>query len=96
MATFRRIDCLDACERADAVVLRPCAEGRRAGGRPVRPGQVDGPGAAADTTARVADGGPGPADPPGVLDLCAFQPPRRVRAGLHDEQHPPGTAEPAR
>ncbi|GAA3084980.1 hypothetical protein GCM10020000_84340 [Streptomyces olivoverticillatus] len=38
-----------------------------------------------DITAWVRDGGPGLAKPPGILDLYAFQPSRRVRAELHDE-----------
>ncbi|MFF6825415.1 (2Fe-2S) ferredoxin domain-containing protein [Streptomyces longwoodensis] len=84
VATVRRTDCLDACERANAIVIQPSAEGRKAGGRPVWLGQVNDPGAVADITAWVREGGPGLADPPGVLDLYAFQPSRRVRAELHD------------
>jgi hypothetical protein len=38
-----------------------------------------------DITAWVRGGGPGLAKPPGILDLYAFQPSRRVRAELHDE-----------
>ncbi|MFD4130161.1 (2Fe-2S) ferredoxin domain-containing protein [Streptomyces globisporus] len=85
IATIRRTDCLDACERANVIVIQPSAEGRKAGGRPVWLGQVNDPGAAADITAWVRAGGPGMAEPPGVLDLYAFQPSRRVRAELHDE-----------
>ncbi|WP_043687449.1 hypothetical protein [Streptomyces xylophagus] len=85
VAMIRRTDCLDACERANAIVIQPSAEGRKAGGRPVWLGQVNAPGAAADITTWVTDGGPGLAEPPGVLDLYAFQPSRRVRAELHDE-----------
>ncbi|MFC8494020.1 (2Fe-2S) ferredoxin domain-containing protein [Streptomyces sp. NPDC057235] len=85
IATIRRTDCLDACERAHVIVIQPSAEGRKAGGRPVWLGQVNDPGAAADITAWIRDGGPGVAEPPGVLDLYAFQPSRRVRAELHDE-----------
>ncbi|MGY3684910.1 hypothetical protein [Streptomyces sp. TE33382] len=40
---------------------------------------------AAGVTAWVRAGGPGPAEPPGVLDSYAVQPSRRVRAGRHDE-----------
>ncbi|MGW4373885.1 MULTISPECIES: (2Fe-2S) ferredoxin domain-containing protein [unclassified Streptomyces] len=85
VAAVRRTDCLDACERANVIVIQPSAEGRVAGGRPVWLGQVNDPGAAADITAWVRDGGPGLAAPPGILDLYAFQPSRRVRAELHDE-----------
>lgn len=85
IATIRRTDCLDACERANVIVIQPSAEGRRAGGRPVWLGQVNDPDVAADITTWVTEGGPGLAEPPGVLDLYAFQPSRRVRAELDDE-----------
>lgn len=75
----RQADCLDACERANAIVVQPSAEGRLAGGRPVRLGQVNDPAAAADITAWVNSGGSGLADPPGILDLYTFIPSRRVR-----------------
>ncbi|MER5730258.1 (2Fe-2S) ferredoxin domain-containing protein [Streptomyces sp. NPDC002138] len=84
IAAVRRTDCLDVCERANVIVIQPSAEGRKAGGRPIWLGQVNDPGAA-DITAWVRDGGPGLAEPPGALDLYAFQPSRRVRAELHDE-----------
>lgn len=82
VASVRRTDCLDACERANVIVIQPSAEGRKAGGRPVWLGQVNDPGAAADITAWVEEGGPGLAEPPGILDLYAFQPSRRVRHEL--------------
>ncbi|MFD8936287.1 (2Fe-2S) ferredoxin domain-containing protein [Streptomyces sp. NPDC059578] len=85
VATIRRTDCLDACERANVIVIQPSAEGRKAGGRPVWLGQVNDPSAAVDIIAWVTDGGPGLVEPPGVLDLYAFQPSRRVRAEPHDE-----------
>ncbi|MET7457996.1 (2Fe-2S) ferredoxin domain-containing protein [Streptomyces sp. NPDC005574] len=85
VAMVRRTDCLDACERANVVVIQPSAEGRVAGGRPVWLGQVNDPGAAADITTWVGDGGPGLVDPPDVLSLYTFQPSRRVRAELHDD-----------
>lgn len=31
VATVRRTDCLDACERANVIVIQPSAEGRKAG-----------------------------------------------------------------
>ncbi|MEU6554413.1 (2Fe-2S) ferredoxin domain-containing protein [Streptomyces sp. NPDC046915] len=84
-ATVRATDCLDACERANVIVVQPSAEGRRNGGRPVWLGMVNDLEATADITAWVKAGGPGLADPPGILDLYAFHPSRRVQAGLHDE-----------
>ncbi|MEJ8654969.1 (2Fe-2S) ferredoxin domain-containing protein [Streptomyces sp. MS1.AVA.4] len=85
VATVRRTDCLDACERANVIVIQPSADGRKAGGRPVWLGQVNDPGAAADITAWVTEGGPGLAEAPDVLDLYTFQPSRRVRAELDDD-----------
>ncbi|MFI8859435.1 (2Fe-2S) ferredoxin domain-containing protein [Streptomyces prasinus] len=84
-ATVRVTDCLDACERANVIVVQPSAEGRRAGGRPVWLGLVNDPDATTDITTWIKDGGPGITDPPGILDLYAFRPSRRVQAELHDE-----------
>ncbi len=84
VAEVRPVGCLDACERANVIVVQPSAEGRRAGGRPVWLGQVNDPQAAGDITAWVAAGGPGLAEPPGVLDLYAFSPSRRIRQSLDD------------
>ncbi|MFF0164520.1 (2Fe-2S) ferredoxin domain-containing protein [Streptomyces prasinus] len=83
-ATVRVTDCLDACERANVVVVQPSAEGRRAGGRPVWLGLVNDPDATTDITTWVTDGGPGLTDPPGILDLYTFKPSRRLRAELQD------------
>ncbi|MFI2428817.1 (2Fe-2S) ferredoxin domain-containing protein [Streptomyces sp. NPDC018955] len=61
-------DRLDVCDRADAVVVRPSAEGRTTGARPVRPiqparpvrpGPVDDPDATGDVVAGTRAGGPG-------------------------------------
>lgn len=82
VAMVRRADCLDACERANVIVIQPSAEGRKAGGRPVWLGQVNDPGAAADITTWVKNGGPGLAEAPDILDLYTFQPSRRVRHEL--------------
>ncbi|MEY9848865.1 (2Fe-2S) ferredoxin domain-containing protein [Streptacidiphilus sp. MAP5-3] len=79
---LRTVDCLDACEHANVIVVQPSPEGRRAGGRPVWLGLVNDLDATADITAWVEQGGPGLADPPAILDLYAFQPSRRVRAAL--------------
>ncbi|MFJ7147580.1 (2Fe-2S) ferredoxin domain-containing protein [Streptomyces sp. NPDC100445] len=84
VAMVRRTDCLDACERANVIVIQPSAEGRKAGGRPVWLGQVNDSDAAADITTWVENGGPGLAEAPGILDLYAFTPSRRVRQELED------------
>ncbi|MFF8882629.1 (2Fe-2S) ferredoxin domain-containing protein [Streptomyces flaveolus] len=83
-ATVRVTNCLDACERANVIVVQPSAEGRRCGGRPVWLGLVNDPDATADITAWIKDGGPGLTDPPDILDLYTFRPSRRVQAELHD------------
>ncbi|PJE99640.1 hypothetical protein CUT44_03840 [Streptomyces carminius] len=86
-ATVRVTDCLDACEQANVIVVQPSPAGRAAGGRPVWLGLVNDPGPAddiADITAWVERGGPGLADPPGILDLHAFTPSRRIRGRLTD------------
>ena len=84
VAMVRRTDCLDACERANVIVIQPSPEGRRAGGRPVWLGQVNDPEAAADITTWVKNGGPGLAEAPDILDLYTFSPSRRVRHELED------------
>ncbi len=84
VAMVRRTDCLDACERANVIVIQPSAEGRQAGGPPVWLGAVNDPDAATDITTWVKNGGPGLGDPPDILDLYAFTPSRRVRHELDD------------
>ncbi|RZE96693.1 (2Fe-2S) ferredoxin domain-containing protein [Streptomyces albidoflavus] len=84
-ATVRVANCLDACERANIIVVQPSAEGRRHGGRPVWLGLVNAPEATTYIAAWVKEGGPGLTDPPRSLDLYTFGPSRRVRAELHDE-----------
>ncbi|QDY75630.1 (2Fe-2S) ferredoxin domain-containing protein [Streptomyces qinzhouensis] len=81
-ATVRVTDCLDVCEHANVIVVQPSAEGRRAGGRPVWLGLVNDRDATASIATWVDDGGPGIAEPPGVLDLYTFSPSRRVRTEL--------------
>ncbi|MFF5503562.1 (2Fe-2S) ferredoxin domain-containing protein [Streptomyces roseolus] len=83
-AKVRVTGCLDSCEQANVVVVQPSAAGRAAGGRPVWLGLVNDADAAQDIADWIAAGGPGLADPPGVLDLYAFSPSRRVRAELPD------------
>ncbi|GAA3007665.1 (2Fe-2S) ferredoxin domain-containing protein [Streptomyces fulvorobeus] len=81
-ATVRAVECLDACEHGNVIVVQPSSEGRRAGGRPVWLGLVNDPDAVADIATWVAGGGPGLADAPDILDLYVFQPSRRVQAEL--------------
>ncbi|MGC5341591.1 (2Fe-2S) ferredoxin domain-containing protein [Streptomyces sp. DT171] len=82
IATVRAVECLDACEQANVIVVQPSAEGRRSGGRPVWLGLVNDPDAVADITSWVRAGGPGLAETPDILDLYVFRPSRRVQAGL--------------
>jgi (2Fe-2S) ferredoxin len=82
VATVRAVECLDACERANVIVVQPSAEGRRAGGRPVWLGLVNDPDAVTDIVTWVEAGGPGLVDPPEILDLYAFRPSRRVQREL--------------
>lgn len=79
IAQVRVTGCLDACEHANVIVVQPSAAGRAVGGRPVWLGLVDGRDAADGIAAWVEAGGPGLADPPGVLDLYVFNPSRRIR-----------------
>ncbi|MGY3678711.1 (2Fe-2S) ferredoxin domain-containing protein [Streptomyces sp. TE33382] len=81
-ATVRAVECLDACEQGNVIVVQPSSEGRRAGGRPVWLGLVNDPDAVADISAWAAAGGPGLVDAPEILDLYVFKPSRRVRAEL--------------
>ncbi|MEU5717632.1 (2Fe-2S) ferredoxin domain-containing protein [Streptomyces sp. NPDC020403] len=81
-ATVRAVECLDACERGNVIVVQPSAEGRRAGGRPVWLGLVNDPHAVDDIVTWAREGGPGAADPPDILDLYVFRPSRRVQAEL--------------
>ncbi|MEU1485372.1 (2Fe-2S) ferredoxin domain-containing protein [Streptomyces sp. NPDC005752] len=81
-AAVRAVECLDACEHGNVIVVQPSADGRRVGGRPVWLGLVNDPQAVADIATWAGEGGPGLADPPEILDLYAFSPSRRIRAGL--------------
>jgi (2Fe-2S) ferredoxin len=84
ISQVRVSDCLDVCEQANVVVVQPSAAGRAAGGRPVWLGLVNDPDAVEDIAAWIREGGPGLADPPGLLDLYVFQPSRRVRQTADD------------
>ncbi|MEV7242446.1 (2Fe-2S) ferredoxin domain-containing protein [Streptomyces sp. NPDC093248] len=75
----RTSDCLGPCDQANVLVVRPSAEGRRAGGAPVWIGfALDD-----DCTAEVAEwaraGGPGAAEPPLTLELQMIRAPRGAR-----------------
>ncbi|MGV9270300.1 (2Fe-2S) ferredoxin domain-containing protein [Kitasatospora sp. NPDC003701] len=78
----RAVKCLDACAHSNVVVVGPSSEGRAAGGRPVWLGWV----LADDMVEEIAEwvhaGGPGVAEPPGLLDLQQVTVSRRVRDGL--------------
>ncbi|MGW1147184.1 (2Fe-2S) ferredoxin domain-containing protein [Streptomyces sp. NPDC002454] len=70
--------CLDVCDQANVVVVRPSAPGRAAGGRPVWLGLVNDPAATEDIVSWVRAGGPGIVPLPEILDLYVFAPPRRA------------------
>ncbi|MEU1903494.1 hypothetical protein [Streptomyces hygroscopicus] len=82
IAQVRITGCPGACEHTNVIVIRPSAVGRATDGRLVRPGLVDDRDAADDIAAWVEAGGPGLADPPGVLDLYAFAASRRIRQAV--------------
>ncbi|MFB6708098.1 (2Fe-2S) ferredoxin domain-containing protein [Streptomyces sp. NPDC056333] len=84
IAQVRAVNCLDACEQADVIVVQPSPAGRTAGGRPVWLGLVNDPDATGDIAAWIRAGGPGLAEPPDILDLYVFDPSRRVRRALED------------
>ncbi|MFD7551151.1 (2Fe-2S) ferredoxin domain-containing protein [Streptomyces sp. NPDC059816] len=79
--------CLDVCDQANVIVVRPSAAGRAAGARPVWLGLVNDSDATEDIVSWVRAGGPGVAAPPDVLDLYVFTPPRRVRTAQSDATH---------
>lgn len=81
-AQVRASECLDVCDQANVMVVQPSAAGRAAGGRPVWLGLVNDDDALADIAAWVRSGGPGLADPPGMLDLYEFTASRRVGKAL--------------
>ncbi|MFD4976567.1 (2Fe-2S) ferredoxin domain-containing protein [Streptomyces sp. NPDC058424] len=83
-ARVRAVNCLDACEQANVIVVQPSTAGRAAGGRPVWLGLVNDPDATTDIAAWIRAGGPGLAETPEVLDLYAFGPSRRVRRVIED------------
>ncbi|MDH6704018.1 MULTISPECIES: (2Fe-2S) ferredoxin domain-containing protein [unclassified Kitasatospora] len=80
----RAVKCLDVCTQSNVVVVGPSGEGRAAGGRPVWLGFVLADDMIDEIAAWVHAGGPGLADPPGLLDLQLISVSRRVREGLSE------------
>lgn len=80
-AQIRIVDCLDACDRSNVVVLTPSPAARRAGARPVWLGKVldTDTDTVAEIVSWVRAGGPGDAAAPASLDMHVFSPSRRVR-----------------
>ncbi|WP_031078094.1 hypothetical protein [Streptomyces sp. NRRL WC-3742] len=78
----RAVGCLDVCTQSNVVVVGPSSEGRAAGGRPVWLGFVIAEDMIDEIAAWVHAGGPGLADPPGLLDLQLISVSRRVREAL--------------
>ncbi|QWB22167.1 MULTISPECIES: (2Fe-2S) ferredoxin domain-containing protein [Streptomyces] len=80
-APVRVSECLDVCDQANVIVVQPSAAGRAAGARPVWFGLVNDPAATEDIVTWVRAGGPGVAPRPDILDLYAFSPLVKRRAG---------------
>jgi (2Fe-2S) ferredoxin len=75
VAQIRTTRCLDRCDFADVLVVRPAPEGRRRGGRPVWFG-FTGQHALSRLQEWVAAGGPGLADMPDDLARYEISRPR--------------------
>jgi len=75
-------DCLDACAYSNVVVVSPSPAGRAAGAGPVWIFGVLDAETEDEVVAWVESGGPGVAEPPGLLDLRIFRPARKVRAAV--------------
>lgn len=67
-AALTVVDCLDACERGDVVVVRPSAAGRAIGAAPVWLQRLAGPSAMGELREWLAAGGPGVAAEPSGLE----------------------------
>ncbi|MFB7376126.1 (2Fe-2S) ferredoxin domain-containing protein [Kitasatospora purpeofusca] len=78
----RAVKCLDTCAHSNVVVVGPSSEGRAAGGRPVWLGWVLADDMIEEIATWVHSGGPGVAEPPGLLDLQQISVSRRVGEGL--------------
>ena len=75
-ARLRVTDCLGPCERSDVIVVSPSPTGRRAGGRPVWLGQLNGRHESPAIADWIQAGGPGLAALPEPLRRAAFGAPR--------------------
>ncbi|MFD9094674.1 (2Fe-2S) ferredoxin domain-containing protein [Streptomyces collinus] len=76
----RTSDCLGPCDQANVLVVRPSAEGRRAGGRPTWIGFALDEACTDEVAEWAAAGGPGIAGPPLALELQTIRAPRGARA----------------
>jgi (2Fe-2S) ferredoxin len=74
--SVRTSDCLGPCDQANVVVVRPSADGRRGGGRPVWFALVRDLGAIDLLEEWLADGGPGLAPIPDLLSLHVIPAPK--------------------
>ncbi|MEU4035307.1 (2Fe-2S) ferredoxin domain-containing protein [Streptomyces collinus] len=76
----RTSDCLGPCDQANVLVVRPSAEGRRAGGRPTWIGFALDEACTDEVAEWAGAGGPGVAVPPLALELQMIRAPRGARA----------------
>ncbi|MEV5135716.1 hypothetical protein AB0K87_35680, partial [Streptomyces sp. NPDC053705] len=67
-----------AIQRHEDLAASLCAD--------VKAKNVNDPQAVADIATWAGQGGPGIVDPPEILDLYAFSPSRRIRAGLEEKE----------
>ncbi|QKW05888.1 (2Fe-2S) ferredoxin domain-containing protein [Streptomyces sp. NA04227] len=73
--TVRVTDCLGPCDQANIVVLRPSAQGRLRGGRPVWIGWSMGADCTEEIIRWAAEGGPGLVPVPMTLELQSVESP---------------------
>ena len=66
-ASLHEVECLDQCNQGDVVVVRPCASGRRRGGRPVWFSGLAGDGPTGTLEKWLRSGGPGESQMPSSL-----------------------------
>ena len=67
VAGLHEVECLDQCNQGDVVVVRPCATGRRRGGRPVWFSGLAGDGPTGTLEEWLRGGGPGESEMPSTL-----------------------------
>lgn len=67
VANLHEVECLDQCNQGDVVVVRPCATGRRRGGRPVWFSGLAGDGPTGTLEEWLRRGGPGESEMPSTL-----------------------------